>query len=83
MWIEDQDGAWHNSDQIERLEVVKTDDFSAIIVATYGNGYSKPLFKFNSCNIYLAKHDAESKLREIMRSICTEKYLMYKDGKII
>ena len=69
MWIKDQDGAWHNSNHIARLAVSKIDDFSVAVVATYGNGYAKQLFKFNSCNVYLAKHDAESKLHEIMSSI--------------
>lgn len=68
MWIEAQNGNWHNSKYIVNLEIVG-DTFGYSIFATDINGDVIELFKFNGVS---AKYDAKSKLRDVIRYISTD-----------
>lgn len=66
MWIKAQNGTWHNSKYIMNLEIFGgTLEWS--IFATDINNNIIELFKFTGVS---AESDAESKLHEIMSSIC-------------
>lgn len=62
MWIEDQNGTWHNSEYIIDLEIIG-DLFESSILATDINNNIIELFKFTGGS---AESDAKSKLHEIM-----------------
>ena len=79
MWIEDQNGIWHNSEYIVNLEII-SDAFESSMLATNIKNDISELFKFKG--VY-AQEDAKSKLRDIMHNISGEEHVIDKDGDII
>lgn len=78
MWIEDENGVWHNSDQIEKLEVgiLDFDATKRSVIATH-NGEREALFTFENANPYIAANSARRKIGDIFRYLVAEQKVMH------